>query len=231
MKTKLILALICFPILTFAQTAELKIKGEATVKAVPEMMVVNIPLEVKNPTYEGTSNELIQTYNNLKAAFDKNGIDKDMVESNSLNIRENVVYSGRERKQDGYIGTMQIHLEVNHESDVLNQIISTLNDERFQFGYSLGFALSEEQKSALLEEAIKRAVEDGKTKAAILTEALEVEIIGLAEINYEHSMDQPGIFQPKFAVRNMEAADAELEMNPSEMEISKSVHLIWKVSP
>ncbi len=217
-----------------AQTSTIKVKGEATVKAIPALMNVNIPLQAKQETYEATSNDLTKTYNDLKAALVKAGINEDDIKSNSMSINPEYRYLDRERQLIGYVGSIQLYIELEHTQENMNAIVNTLKNEAFNFGYNLSFSLSESQKETLLEEALTKAVKDGEHKASILAKALEVKIVALEEVNHGYMSGGPDIFQPM--MRSAEAYNMksdggqELTLNPSEMEIRKEVGLIWKVA-
>ena len=235
MKNILLLSTALF-FLTFAkaQTSTIKVKGEATVKAIPALMNVNIPLQAKKDTYEATSDDLTKTFNDLKNALVKAGIDADEIRSNSMNINPDYRYSDRVQQLVGYIGSIGLSIELEHNQENMNAIVNTLKDDAFNFGYNLSFSLSEKQKETLLEEALTKAVEDGENKAAILAKALEVRIVTLEEVNYGYMSGGSDVFRPM--VRSAEALETksdsgqELTLNPSETEIRKEVGLIWKVA-
>ena len=233
MKKVLFIALLigCAPSL-LAQTASLKVKGEATVKAIPELMMINIPLEAKAATYTKTSDNLTKTYNDLESALVKAGIADDKIQSSSLRIQENYRYENRERILDGYVGSIQVYMELDHIPENMEAVISTLKQENFNFGYNLSFGLSESQKKKLLEEALKEAVADGKNKADILAEALEMRILSLDEVNYGYMSGRPDVFEPKMRMDAAEMSDGgdQLNLNPREMEIRKEVGLVWNVA-
>lgn len=217
-----------------AQTSTIKVKGEATVKAIPALMNVNIPLQAKNETYEATSNDLTKTFNELTSALVKAGINEDDIKSNSMSINPEYRYMNQDKQLLGYVGSIRVSIELEHTQENMNAVVNTLKKEAFNFGYSLFFSLSETQKSTLLEEALTKAVKDGEHKADILAEALEVRIVALEEVNHGYMSDGPDVFQPRF--RSMDAVEMksdggqELTLNPSEMEIRKEVGLIWKVA-
>lgn len=231
-KIAFIALLIGFAPSLLAQTASLKVKGEATVKAIPELMMINIPLEAKASTYSQTSDNLTKTYNDLESALVKAGIADDKIQSSSLRIQENYRYENRERILDGYVGSIQVYLELDHTPDNIKAVISTLKQENFNFGYNLSFGLSEAQKEKLLEEALISAVADGKNKAEILAESLEVRILSLDEVNYGYMSGAPDVFEPKMRMEASAMSDGgdQLNLNPREMEIRKEVGLIWKVA-
>lgn len=213
-----------------AQTATIKVKGEASVKVVPELMNVTIPLEVKRSSYSETSAALTSMYNELEKALVKAGLPEEEIQTYGFSIRENYRYENRDRIMDGYVGSMNITLEAEHTSKNMAALMNTLKQDQFNFGYSLNFMLSEAQKKALLERTIEEAVADGKLKAEILAKSLGVRIISLDEVNFGYLDGSPGVFQPKMRMDMAAAEDNTLELNPREMEIRKEVGLVWKVA-
>lgn len=217
-----------------AQTSTVKVKGEATVKAIPELMNVNIPLQAKKETYEATSNDLTKTYNDLRAALVKAGIEKGEIKSNAMNINPDYRYLEREQKLIGYVGSIRLSIEIQHTQENMNAIVNTLKNEAFNFGYHLSFTLSESQKEALLEEALTKAVNDGKRKASILAKALGVNMVTLEEVNHGYMTGGGDVFHP--VLRSADAyemkaeGDQELDLNPGELVVRKEVGLIWKVA-
>lgn len=209
----------------------LKVKGEAVVYRIPEIMVVYIPIQSKSVSYERCSDQLFDNFNALKKALTKSGIDEELIHSSHLRIRENFKYVDRKRKPDGYIGNIQVKMELEHSQKVLKKIINTLNDDRFNYGYSLSFKLSEQQKNNSLKEAIQVAVKDARKKAEIIAEALNTRLGEVADVNYEYGTNgQP----PMFRGEQMMAYDAkgsanEVNLNPEEMKIMKTIKIIWKI--
>jgi len=226
----LLLITLSFALIAEAQTASLKVRGEASVKTVPELMEVNIPLEVKESSYTGTSDALTATYSNLEKSLTQAGIPEKEIQTFGFNIRENYRYENRERIQDGYVGSMNITVEIPYTEENMASVMNTLKMEEFNFGYNLNFTLSEEQKKALLEQVIKEAIADGKLKARLLSESLEVRLISLDEINFGFSESVPDVFQPKMRMAEASSDAGVLDLNPREMEIRKEVGLVWKVA-
>lgn len=218
-----------------AQNSEsvIKVRGEAVVRAVPEILNINIPIQSKAKTYEEATNILTSTFNDLNAALVKAGIDKEKIYSNQLNISEDYNYQDRERVLVGYVGNIILYLEVPYTEKSLNQVMRTLNNERFNFGYQVSFSFSESQKDSLREAAIKLAVKDAKAKAKTLSEALDVKLVEIKEINFEFSdggNDNIIMRQSVYAQSKMADGGSDIKLNPQEQEISKSVGVIWRIS-
>ncbi len=226
--------LLVFTVLTMnAQINEsvIKVRGEAVMRTVPEILDINIPIQEKAETYEACTNKLTATFNDLNAALVKSGIAKEKIYSNRLSIQEDYEYQDRKRVLIGYIGSIALTMELAHTSENLNRVMQTLNNEKFNFGYQASFSLSEMQKARLREAAIKEAVADAKNKAAILAEALEVKLLEIKEVNFEFSDggDDILVVQRNYMMSEakMDSGSNDIELNPEEQEIRKSVGIIW----
>ncbi len=219
---------------TFAQQhgSLLKVQGEATLFEVPEEMNVRIPIEIRAAGYEECSNKLINTYNQLKDALVKNGVDKNVITSSRLNISENYVYYERERKLDGYIGQINISIDLPHTDKKLTDIMNTMKDERFKFGYQVSFSLTEEQKQKILAEAIKSAIADATYKAEVIVESLDLKLVTIQEVNfgYSHGGDPVLMRHDNMAYAKESDAGAELQLTPEKIQITRTVSIVWLIA-
>lgn len=234
MRLLLVMFTFCAGLVT-AQSTEsvLKVKGEAILQVVPEQMNIHIPIQVKEPTYEACSDKLIRTYNELRNALVKNGIAKDEVRAGRLEIQENYVYTDRERKLEGYIGTINISLDLPHNDKKLTSIMNTMKAEKFSFGYNLSFSLSETQKKNLREEAIKTAIADAREKAAVIAEAMQVQLSGIREISHGYDSDNHDIMMQRGDMAYMKAdyeSAPELQLTPNKIEIRKTISIVWMLA-
>jgi hypothetical protein len=210
----------------------LKIQGDAIIYAVPEVLIVNIPIQTKDSIYENCSKELINKYNQLKDALIKNNIDEKSIKSDKLSINENYSYLSHERKFDGYVGSINVTIELTYTANKLNSIINTLKNESFKFGYNLSFKLSENQKNTQLEKAIELAIRDAKNKADIIAKSINITLVGIQEINfgYTNSRNDLLIVENEMVFSIMDDdVEMEINLNPQMISIHKSIGIIWKI--
>ena len=212
----------------------IKVQGEAIIRVTPEILVVNIPIQAKDSVYEKCTKKLVDKYNRLKAALVKNNIKEETIKSDNLSVNENYIWDQRERKFDGYIGSLQVSLELNYSADKLSAIIQTLKEDEFKFGYSISFKLSEKQKSEQLENAINIAVADAMNKAKMIAKSLQIKLGKIQEINFGYNTPTYGPLarEENYAVLSKagnEANDLQLNLNPQLIEIQKSIGIIWNI--
>jgi hypothetical protein len=219
----------------FSQEANnvLKVQGEAIINTTPEILLVNIPIQTKDSVYEECSKQLVNKYNQLKKALVKNGVDEKSIQSNNLSVSENYTWDQRERKFEGYIGNLNVSIEMEYSADKLSSVIETLKDNEFKFGYNISFKLSEKQKSAQLEKAITLAVEDAALKAKIICKAMNIQLGGILEINFGYTTPSNDILMAEGRGMMYKAQGADdslqLDLNPQTFQIQKSIGIIWKI--
>jgi len=210
----------------------LKVQGEAILYVTPEILVVNIPIQTKDSIYEKCSQSLVNKYNQLKDALIKNGISEKLIKSDRLNISENYSWVQRERKFNGYIGSINVKIEIDYSPDKLNSIIETLKNDTFKFGYDLSFKLSEGQKSIQFENVIDLAIKDAKNKSEIIAKSLKIKLAEIQEINFGYTNSTIDLLTVEndnvFFVADSDSK-IELNLNPQMISIRKSIGIIWKI--
>lgn len=210
----------------------INVQGEAIFKVTPEIFVVNIPIQIKDSVYENCTKRLVEKYNRLKDALVKNNIKEEAIQSDNLSVNENYTWDQRERKFDGYIGSIQVTMEQEYTVEKLSAVIETLKDDDFKFGYNISFKLSEKQKAEQLEKAINMAVEDANNKAKIIARAMKIKLGEIRSINFGPT----GISRDLLTMEDSEvvmkmAGDSKLELNlnPQVIEIQKQIGIVWEI--
>ncbi len=237
MKNNITLFAFVFFLLTsnylFAQKNNvIKVQGEAIVREVPEIMNVSIPLDAKDSVYEQCSAKLVKAYNALKKALIQTGIKDESIKTSNIHISAAYKFVDRERKPDGYTGNMDVTVKLDYSDKILNEIIKALKSNSFQFGYTISFELSEEQKDTLLAKAIELAVKDAENKAQLLAKSVKVKLGSIKEVNFDYISVSNNILtrnkQVFYSLAEKENIQ-DLEINPQLLSISKSVGVIWEI--
>lgn len=223
-----------FTLSGMAQKSEsvIKVNGKAEIKAVPQRMHIQIPLEVKNTDYQNCTSELTKVFNSLTEALNKKGIRKEDIKSDNLQITEDYKYMDRERVLIGYVGRISVKIEMDNKPKNLQMVMETLNDPRFKFGYNVSFSLSDAQKDSLLEAALTEAVKDASHKAEVLVKALGKSLGNVREVNYEYDNNSGPLIRSvalESRMDNFSKAEA-IELNPEEITLTKTVGIIWDIS-
>jgi uncharacterized protein YggE len=239
MKKAFLLQLVLFLGLSlFAQLQDnlLKIKGNAILYQVPEIMYVNIPIQITDSLYENCSVKLTKVHKQLKDELIANGIKKNTIKTDDLNVGEKTKWTREGRISDGFQGSVSVRIEMEYSPKMLNKIINTLKDNSFNFGYNVNFGLSEEQKLQTLENAIESAISDAERKAEIIAKKLNVKLSEIQEVNFGYSTGSFDILTPEndavfYDLEEEEDSEESLVMdiNPKKVRIDKTINVIWKI--
>ncbi len=222
-----LLFIVLQPAIAQVSPATIVVEGKASIKATPEKTIVRIPVDARDAEYQSCNDKLISTYRSLKKALVKVGFDEKEIKSNSVRIDDDYQYQNNQRVRVGYVGNMSVSLEMGTSADELGDLIKVLSQPEYSFGYSLSFALSEEQKESLETQAMETAVRDAQSKAEVLANAAEVGLSHIQELRYSDNQISTGpLMRAEFAKMADDAGGA-ISLNPSEISIEKSVFITW----
>jgi uncharacterized protein YggE len=231
---KVSLLVYCLLIVGFSMRAQetghtLEVAGKASVKELPQEIVFRIPLKILDATYLGCSNRLAETLNDLKKDLSKNGIQEAWIKTNNYRISENMVYKDGQRKQDGYMGMVNIAVDGNYSPELMNSVLKSINS--LELNYSINFSMSEDQKQRLTKIAMVNAVDDAKQKALVLSEAAGVKLIGIAKISYGIDTYRPEPFMTERVLSSQDdgASANDLSLSPPLTSLFKSVLIVWNI--
>ncbi|PKQ60553.1 hypothetical protein BZG02_18995 [Labilibaculum filiforme] len=236
-KSILTFIILALSLTCLAQAKEnvLKVKGNAILYQIPEIMYVNIPIQVSDSLYENCSFKLAQIHKELKQRLIKNGIKKSNIKTDDLSIGEKTKWTREGRIPDGFQGSVSMKIEMTYSLEKLSVVINTLKDEVFNFGYNVNFGLSEEQKSKTLEKSIELAINDAQVKASIIAKKLNIKLLEIKEINFGYSAGDFDILTPEddvvFCIVDEDQPEEtiKIDINPKKIKINKTINVIWKI--
>jgi len=242
MKIKIfILQIIMFSCLNlFSQTTSnvLKVQGESVIFTTPEEMHIYIPLISEDPDYYKCSDRLVKNYNYLVEILTASGIEKEVIKTDNINIEENFsweqegIWEQRKRVLIGYKGSIGVNITLKYTPEKLTKILNTLKSNENKYTYRIEFQLSKKQKNELLEKAIKIAVEDANLKAKYISESLNLKLLEIKEINFGYnSISDENLAKVEiFSISlHEETVSDKIVLNPEQIEIRKTIGIIWEV--
>ena len=207
----------------------LEVIGKATIKEMPEEIVFRIPIKIVDATYLGCSNRLAATLNELKKDLLNNEIEENWIKTINYSISENIVYKDGHRKQDGFIGKVNITVKSKYSPELISKVLESINS--LELNYAIQFSMSEDQKQKLTKIAMVKAVEDAQQKAMILSEATNVKLIGIAKISYGLDSYRPEPFMTERVLDSKEngSISNDLSLSPSLISLFKTVMIEWNI--
>jgi uncharacterized protein YggE len=241
MMKNLFFILLLVPCVMMAQKVQpklLRVEGEFRMKEMPERIQVNLNITEKDSKYQECFNKAVETRKKLKNAFIENGIDEASVKTNSLSVREDYEWENDKRKKVGFKARLYMVIEEDFTPEFADKLLKSFQNYSFDVDYNISFRLSEDQKKKLRAMATERAVNDAREKAISLSEAAGVRLKEIYRIDYgsivsgfnthsyyvlEDCLDQ----EPPPPIKDSAYRSGDLEFNPQELTLTKSVFIEW----
>lgn len=219
----------------------LLVKGTAIMKQIPELIYVSINVKSESYDYSECQNSVLAKMGKVKSAILKQKISKDLIKTNEITIAERKEFNNGKTVNTGFIGNVSMIIESPYSIDISNKLLSAFKSDSLILNYTVGFRLSEAQKSKLRQDAITLAIEDAKEKAALLAKSSDIKLLSINSISYldddfNYLRDRDiikEVVRPAqdeiLYIRGTESNTPNIDFNPKEIGIIKSVRIEWKI--
>ena len=216
-----------------AQTAPepprtLTISASGEVTAVPDIAMLTMGVEVSNRRSGQAMTELSREISAVFDVLEAAGITERDMQTSGLSlspIYEQLTNGRRTNTITGYVARSTLTVRVRDLEAVGGVIdaVATVGANRFQ-----GISFLIDDTDALMDEARRRAALNAKSRAALLAEALDVDIVGVLSIA-EHAGTSPR--RPQM----MAMADAAMEsrlmpLAAGESTLSATVSVTYEIA-
>ncbi len=220
---------------SFAQ-GEIVIEGKSSVKLIPEQLIFNINMSVKDTNYAKCTNLALEKIELIKSQFVNNGIDKNLIKTQNYSIREIRKHDYKTQKLvfEGFEASIPITIKTTRNYSKNDQIFEIIKNN-FEANFNLNFALTPEQIEAIKEKLIELAVEDAKQKAKVVANSAEVELGKISKIQYgePHSVRPYSYNNDLMKSGSLVAMAPESSIsetiNPDELEMRTEIIIAWKI--
>lgn len=220
---------------SFAQN-EITVEGKSSVKLVPEQLIFNMNMSVKDTVYTKCADLAIKKIELIKSEFTKNGIDKDLIKTQNYSIREIRKHDYKTQKTifEGFEASIPITIKTKRDYNKNDQIFEIIKNN-FEANFNLNFALTPEQIEKVKAKLIDLAIQDAKQKAHVIKESAELKLGKISKIQY----GEPRSVRPYsnnsdlLKAGNIRAMSAESSItetiNPDEMEMRTEIMIAWEI--
>lgn len=224
----------------FGQTntgSQITVEGKSSVKVMPEDLWFNVNVSVKDMDYTKCADMAVEKLDNIKKLFVKNGIDENLIKTNSYSIREVQKYDPEKRQSvsDGYEANIPLTIQTKRDYKKNDKIFELIKDN-LESNFNLNFMLSDEQTKAVKEKLITLAVQDARQKAEWITKASGTSLGKIKNIQYG---------EPRLAVGYNNRQDLMLAdvmpmareanakitevLTPDEIEMQTNIVISWEI--
>jgi len=216
---------------------EIVVKGIGKVSASPDLLVLDLNLEVVEHEYDKAMLIATEHLDTLCAAVVSAGHDKKALKTTQFNV--NTKYDSYRDKSNnwkqkfiGYCCTHGLRLEFDLDMKKLGVTLGAIADCPAKPKFSIKFSVKD--PTAMSEQLLRNAIENAKQKAEVLTTAAGVKLGEIKRIDYnwsEHHLYSQTDFCVAESSVDYSASPRALAMDiePEDIDVSDTVTVIWEM--
>lgn len=207
------------------QTPKLTLTGVGTLKAAPDMALINSGVITQRPTAKAA---LAANTKKMTAVFDtlkKSGFEKKDLQTSNFNVGPRYKYSkdGTPPRIIGYQVTNQLTIRVR-ELAKLGELLDLMAQVGANRMGQIRFTHSNIEE--LQDKARELAITDALRKAKIYTSGTGSEIVKILSISENSYHPRP---RPLAMERSAKVARSDVPIASGENSISTRVHIVWEI--
>ena len=206
----------------------LVVSGNASVMAAPDQATVRLGIVRQAPSAQAAQEQANAAAQEILAAVQKAGVATNQIQTARLVLTP--VYASRNPDSRdvprivAYNATNSISVRLENLSIVGSVIDAGLKAGANQIE-GVGFGLRNDLPSR--QQALKQAVEEARSKAQTMADALRVNLVEVLEVS-EGGVSILDRAEPIFAAR---AVAAETPVSPGQIEVRAAVTIRYRISP
>ena len=213
---------------------EIVVKGIGKATAAPDLIVLDMNLEVCERDYEKTMRRSSEVLDILRAAVTSAGHDGKELKTTSFNIntryesyREN---GGHKQRFVGYACYHGLKLEFDLDMAALEATLGAIAGCEAKPNFNIKFSIKD--PNSVSEQLLESAVDNAKWKATVLAKAAGVKLGAIQRIDYnwsEHHLFSQTDYQLCDAIVCESAAPMAMEIEPEDINVSDTATVVWAI--
>ena len=212
---------------------EIIVKGIGKAAVAPDLIVLNMNLEVSDMDYEKTMRRSSDMLDKLRSAISSAGHDGKEMKTTSFNIntkyesyREN---GGHKQRFAGYTCYHSLKLEFNLDMTALGATLGAIAGCEAKPDFNIKFSIKD--PSAVSEQLLESAIENAKWKATVLAKSAGVKLGEIQRIDYNWS-ELHLYSQTDYQFNDMmlcEAAPLAMDIEPEDIKVNDTATIVWAI--
>lgn len=214
------------------------VEGTSSIDATPDLISIYFNIQTNGDTSSEAKNANNEIFEALITNLAIQGFDRSELKTQSFNIYPDYIWTDEGRKDNGYITTHSLKLELSSEDfDRISDVIDAGVDSGAGINY-INFELSQELQNEYKAQALELASEDAKIKAEAVAKGFDKSLGKLVSVSvsnygyypwniYTRTYDEGGAV---YAAEDAELAKQSVaSIEPSEQEITARVSATYKL--
>lgn len=205
------------------------VTGQAELKAEPDEAIVTVTLKAKDNALKIAKAAYDRQMKGLLKQAEEFGIEKKYLRTQNASIQPMYRYESKTNKRvfEGYDVSSRVSITVK-EMEKSSLLVDALINEGFEYVDAIQFTVS--NQDALEEDALIKALENAKVKAARMVKALDAKLGNVLVIQENaYSRPQPVYMQRNAMMMEAKAAPSADFALPGEQTIERQVHVEFEI--
>jgi len=213
---------------------EIIVKGIGKAAVAPDLIVLNMNLEVSDMDYEKTMRRSSDMLDKLRSAISSAGHDGKEMKTTSFNIntkyesyREN---GGHKQRFAGYTCYHSLKLEFSLDMAALGATLGAISGCEAKPDFNIKFSIKD--PSAVSEQLLESAIENAKWKATVLAKSAGVKLGEIQRIDYNWS-ELHLYSQTDYQFNDMmlceAAAPLAMDIEPEDIKVNDTATFVWAI--
>jgi len=215
---------------------EIVVKGIGKASAAPDLIVINMSLEVCKPGYDETMQQNAKLLDLLRGAVASAGHDGKNLKTTSFNI--NTRYESY-REMDvwkqrfvGYTCTHGLRLEFDLDMQILGATLGAIAGCDAKPDFNIKFSIKD--PNAVSEQLLENAIENAKWKAVVLAKSAGVKLGAIQRIDYNwsdiHLYSKTNMIMDEAVLCCADATPKmDMDIEPEDIDVSDTATVVWSI--
>lgn len=202
------------------QNKTISVAGNGEIDAEPDAAIVRLSVGAEGSDAGSVSSQLAEDAEQLQSTLSEFGIADENVQTTRYYVRED--HRTRDQpNQTRYMGEHSFEVTLD-DVDRVGALIDAATDGGADDVGGVRYTLAEDSREEIRDEAIRNAIANARSEAAVVASATDLEITGVAAASTQQSQ-----VRPYHAEAVEMAADGGTEIDPQDVTVTATVHVTF----
>jgi uncharacterized protein YggE len=213
--------------------ATLEVTGNGEVKTQPDQTVLYVQAWNENEVPGKAAEAVTKKVDDMVKKLNDAGFKRDEIKISQYSLQENTQWRNGEMIREGYRASQNLEITFASNRERMGKATKVISNFTEGISFSFSFSLSEKKQKEVREEAIRKAIQDAREKAAVIARSAGIQLGSIANIRYGNPENN---YQPVYRSQMQEAAMMKSSdggdfpaTDIKDLKINDSVEIIWHI--
>lgn len=210
--------------------ATMKIMGTGNIRVAPDLAIMSMTVKATDMDFNKAVKKLNEKADKLNKRLLSAGFTKNEIKTSQLNVQENGKWQNGNYVDSGYVASQYIELKFKRDQQRMAKLMEAFSQEKgAEALFNFGFSLSDEARQLANEELIRKAIQDARSKATVISNASGVKLGKISSIVYGQSDFQP-MYKETMQMSARGASDQGMpDIEVKELEMQETITIYWEM--